>query len=123
MFERRDVWELSEENLWHPIIEWYARAVAAMQSRDRNDPTSWRYLATIHDTECQHYSWFFLPWHRIYLHYFERVIRQTIADLGGPSDWALPYWNYSDPDGSNVRKLPPRSGSGKCGLAIPIRCS
>lgn len=130
MFERRDVWELSEEEPWHPIIEWYARAVTAMQGRDGtalppddfvpSDPTSWRYLAEIHGTflsqsgwpsgatwnECQHFSWFFLPWHRIYLHHFESVVRQTIADLGGPDDWALPYWDYSDANRPNVRKLP-----------------
>ena len=132
MFERRDVWELSEEDPWHPIIEWYARAVTAMQGRDGmasppedfvpSDPTSWRYLAAIHDSfildkslwpqgatwnECQHFTWFFLPWHRIYLHYFESVVRQTITDLGGPDDWSLPYWDYSDPNKPDVRRLPP----------------
>jgi tyrosinase len=127
MFERRDVWNLSEEDPWHPIIEWYARAITAMQGRDGRDfadPASWRYLAAIHGVdreelprrhwprgatwnECQHNSWFFLPWHRIYLHYFERIVRQTISDLGGPGDWALPYWDYSDPERENVRRLPP----------------
>ena len=132
MFERRDVWELSEEKTWHEVIWWYARAVTAMQGRDGmasppedfvpSDPTSWRYLAAIHDSfildkslwpqgatwnECQHFTWFFLPWHRIYLHYFESVVRQTITDLGGPDDWALPYWDYSDPNKPDVRRLPP----------------
>jgi tyrosinase len=143
MFERRDIWELSEQDPWHPIIEWYARAVAAMQARDGtdfSDPTSWRYLANIHGVdlrelplsswprgatwnECQHNSWFFLPWHRIYLHYFEQIVRQTIVNLGGPDDWALPYWDYSDPDRENVRRLTPRSESSRCVPAIPIRCS
>jgi tyrosinase len=87
VFERRDVWELSEQDPWHEIIWWYARAVTAMQGKDGtdfSDPTSWRHLAAIHGIriprsswprgatwrECQHSSWFFLPWHRIYLHYF-----------------------------------------------------
>lgn len=124
MFERRDIWELSDEDPWHPVIEWYARAITAMQRRDEttfSDPTSWRYLAAIHGTdiprsrwprgatwnECQHSSWFFLPWHRIYLFYFERVVRQTVVSLGGPSDWALPYWDYSDSERPDVRRLPP----------------
>jgi len=124
VFERRDVWELgTEEDPWHPIIEWYARAVTAMQERngmDFSDPTCWRYLAEVHGSsiprgdwprgatwnECQHSSWYFLPWHRIYLHYFERVVRQTVSTLGGPDDWALPYWNYSDPRRPSVRRLP-----------------
>ena len=93
----------------------------SLKGRPRANPTSWRYLAAIHGTsiarsdwpqgatwhECQHSSWFFLPWHRIYLHYFERIVRRTIVDLGGPDDWALPYWDYSDPDRPKVRKLPP----------------
>lgn len=45
--------------------------------------------------QCQHASWFFLPWHRMYLHHFEKIIMGHVARLGGPADWALPYWNYS----------------------------
>jgi tyrosinase len=137
VLERRDVWELSEQDPWHEIIWWYARAVTAMQGRDGtdySDPTSWRHLAAIHGIriprsswprgatwrECQHSSWFFLPWHRIYLHYFESVVRRTIVALGGPGDWALPYWDYSDPQRPDVRKLPPRSESRGCLPAIRL---
>jgi tyrosinase len=122
MFERRDVWKLgSEADPWHPILRWYARAINVLKGRPRANPTSWRYLAAIHGTgiarsewpqgatwqECQHDSWFFLPWHRIYLHYFERIVRRTIVDLSGPDDWALPYWHYSDSQRPNTRSLPP----------------
>ena len=55
--------------------------------------------------QCQHGSWFFLPWHRIYLFYFEQIVTAAIVKLGGPSDWALPYWNYSDSN-ADARKLP-----------------
>lgn len=72
--ERRDVWVLSEESVWHPTIEWYARAVGAMKKRDTPDladPTSFAHVAAIHGTnltgsrwaagaelhECQHSSW------------------------------------------------------------------
>lgn len=44
---------------------------------------------------CQHQTWYFLPWHRMYISFFERIIMKHVADLGGPKDWALPYWNYS----------------------------
>jgi tyrosinase len=30
-----------------------------------------------------------------------------VIDGGGPSNWALPYWNYSDPTRPHVVKLPP----------------
>jgi tyrosinase len=46
--------------------------------------------------KCAHACWFFLPWHRIYLHFFEKTIMKIVAGLpNGPKDWALPYWNYS----------------------------
>lgn len=41
---------------------------------------------------CQHGTLMFLPWHRFYLHYFERTLRKQSHD---PS-LALPYWNYYD---------------------------
>jgi tyrosinase len=43
---------------------------------------------------CQHQSWYFLPWHRGYLIALEAQIRADVIKLGGPSTWALPYWNY-----------------------------
>jgi tyrosinase len=124
VLNRQDVWVLSTEAVWHPTIEWYARAVGAMQQRDTSDlgdPTSWAHLAAIHGTalpkdrwprgaklhECQHSSWFFLPWHRIYLHHFEKIVRATVTELGGPPDWSLPFWDYSDQARPDVRKLPP----------------
>ena len=82
---RRDVWGLEEEQSWHPILEAYAFAVAAMQERDSEDPTSWAYQAAVHGVatgeppddfrnQCQHRTWFFLPWHRMYLAYFEQIV-------------------------------------------------
>jgi len=44
--------------------------------------------------QCQHGSWYFLPWHRAYLAAFEAIVLDAIVKKGGPSDWALPYWNY-----------------------------
>ena len=40
--------------------------------------------------QCQHGSYFFLPWHRMYLYYFERILRAAAGDPG----LTLPYWNY-----------------------------
>jgi len=54
--------------------------------------------------QCQHGTWYFLPWHRMYLGFFESIVRQTIVDLKGPADWALPYWDYND--GQAGWKLP-----------------
>jgi tyrosinase len=40
--------------------------------------------------QCQHASDYFLPWHRMYLYYFERVLRAASGD----PNLTLPYWNY-----------------------------
>lgn len=75
-----------------------------MQSRSSSNPTSWIYQANMHGIPssetrrltawrtCNHGSFFFFPWHRMYLYYFERILRQASGD----PTLALPYWNYSD---------------------------
>jgi tyrosinase len=135
---RRDVWKLGSD--WHDTILWYARGVKALSQRSFEDMTSWRYLAAIHGIspqlwihngylkagepppntnefrnedadQCQHHTWYFLPWHRGYLRAFEKIVADAIAKLSGPKDWALPYWNYNDDKNANRLKLPPAFGS------------
>jgi tyrosinase len=55
--------------------------------------------------QCQHQSWYFAPWHRGYLLALEAQIRAAVVSLGGPSDWALPYWNYFGP--GDEYRIPP----------------
>jgi hypothetical protein len=52
--------------------------------------------------QCQHQSWHFFPWHRMFLFFFERIVRAAVLQVGGPADWALPYWNYDQPFPSNT---------------------
>lgn len=47
--------------------------------------------------QCQHQSWYFTPWHRGYLLALEAQVRADVINLGGPSTWALPYWDYFGP--------------------------
>jgi len=133
-FTRKNVWGLG--GTWAPPILWYARGVAAMRARPLAEPTSWRFYAAIHGfdktlwkqhssfsssdamptsaaikrfwLQCQHGTWYFLPWHRGYLHAFEANIRAAVIKVGGPSDWALPYWDYFR---ANQSKLPPAFAS------------
>lgn len=112
---RLSVWDLEREQPWHPILLAYANAIRELQQRADGDRTSWVYQAAIHGTsrspveqgwnQCQHGAWFFLPWHRLYLYYFERIVRSVVLSQSGPEDWALPYWNYDAGDDSNT--LPP----------------
>ena len=123
---RQDIWTLSLQDKWHPIIKAYALAVGVLKARDtdpshRNDPTRWSYQTAIHWDDdaparddflnkCQHGTWFFLPWHRMYLFHFEAILRSVIAadktiDDDTKATWALPYWNYSRND--QTLQLPP----------------
>jgi tyrosinase len=131
---RKNVWEVGDK--WADPILWYARGVAAMRTRALAEPTSWRFYGAIHGidqrlwrqlgylsqsdpmpssalrrafwNQCQHGSWYFLPWHRGYSLAFEANIREAVINLGGPADWALPYWNYFKP---NQSQLPPAFAS------------
>jgi tyrosinase len=100
-YVRRNVWTLPSGDR---TIEAYAKAVAIMKARDPSDPTSWSYQAAIHGTHaaatkplwngCQHGTWFFLAWHRMYVFYFEQIVRAAVVQAGEASDWALPFWDY-----------------------------
>lgn len=51
----------------------------------------------------------FLPWHRAYIYWYEVIVKSFVSKLGGPDDWALPYWNYSFYDGQGSPSRWPRS--------------
>ena len=109
---RQDIWQLETPDKWDAYSSAYADAVGEMKSRDANDPTSWTYQSAIHGTHsaeqkpdwnnCQHATWFFLPWHRMYILAFEAIVRDIVTKAGGPQDWALPFWDWT-----KNRALPP----------------
>ncbi|HEX2591013.1 MAG TPA: tyrosinase family protein [Rhizomicrobium sp.] len=102
-------------------LESLRRGVAVMKSRLPSDHKSWFFQGAIHAysdalyqdalardaklskvdsnrywNRCPHFgqaSADFVIWHRAYLHYFERVLRDAASD----PDLALPYWNYALP--------------------------
>jgi len=83
------------------------RGIQVMMSRPVTDPTSYRFQANIHGTtdsptttaqmqtwnQCEHASFYFLSWHRMYLYFFDRILRAASGD----SNLVLPYWNWTDP--------------------------
>jgi hypothetical protein len=71
------------------------------------DHTSWDAQRGIHSTfaqqtpivdQCEHGTLFFLSWHRMYLYWFERIIRAKSMDPA----FALPYWGYSPVGARNL---------------------
>ena len=86
-----------------PILRGYRRAIRAMRALRDTNPCSWFYQAAIHGTTdprnltawntCHTNSSFFWAWHRMYLYWFERIVRK----YSGMYDWAIPYWDWGNP--------------------------
>lgn len=120
---RRNIYALAQTADGRATIEAYRTGVKAMMAKPYSDVTSWRFQAAIHlpnpaDASdfaalpvelqlyldranlCQHRNLRFLPWHRMYVYFFERIVRKA----SGKADFMLPYWNYTD--SSAERALP-----------------
>jgi tyrosinase len=105
-FVRKDIGGLSAAD---PIIKSYSKAIKAMKALPTTNPLSWTYQAAIHGTTlsgshtswntCEHGTDYFWPWHRMYLYWFEEIIRHMSGDPG----WSLPYWNWTS---ASERQLP-----------------
>ncbi|MHB8217308.1 MAG: tyrosinase family protein [Candidatus Sulfotelmatobacter sp.] len=96
-FVRSDVGPMTATD---PILTGYSTAIAAMQGLPANDVRNWTYQAGIHYGStapmadwnmCQHGTHFFWAWHRMYLYWWERIVRK----YSGNPNWALPYWNWT----------------------------
>jgi len=104
---RRDIGGISAGD---QTITSYRTAIKGMRALPTNDPLSWDYQAAIHGTvimptlagwnSCEHGTYFFWSWHRMYLYWFERIIRKMSAD----NSWSLPYWNWTS---KSERQIPP----------------
>ncbi len=59
--------------------------------------SSYQNIAKIHGNnqfECQHHNHLFLPWHRLYLHEFEKIF---VSAQPGANKIGLPYWDWTQP--------------------------
>ena len=73
------------------VLESYKRAITAMLKLLPTDPRNWYRLALIHTVDCPHGNWWFLPWHRGFIGWFEQICRELSDD----PDFALPYWDWT----------------------------
>ena len=85
------------------LFQWYTHNVtggttkaAAINSVFGSGSSPEKTLAEAAWSTCQPHnapgvSDYFLPWHRMYVYFFERIIRKH----SGKAEFTLPYWNYS----------------------------
>ena len=85
------------------LFQWYTHNVkggttkaAAINSVFGGGSSPQKTLAQAAWSTCQPHnapgvSDYFLPWHRMYVYFFERIIRK----VSGHKEFTLPYWNYS----------------------------
>ncbi|KAF6153804.1 hypothetical protein GIB67_001037 [Kingdonia uniflora] len=90
----------------------FKEAVRLMKALPDDDPWSYKNQATIHCTYCNgafnqagsnvllqvHGSWLFLPWHRYYLYFWEKILGKLIND----PNFAVPYWNFDNPEAMSM---------------------
>ena len=93
----------NEESPLGWLFQWYTHAVKAATTKTAeirriytNPSDPHRALANETWDTCQaHFDLrdepYFLPWHRMFVYFFERIIAKVADD----KSFALPYWNYS----------------------------
>jgi len=69
----------------------YEVGIKKMLALPPTDGRNWYRNAFIHTLDCPHGNWWFPPWHRGYIGWFE----QTIRSLSGNPSFALPFWDWT----------------------------
>lgn len=84
----------------------YQKAYELMRALPDTDGRSLKNQAKLHCAYCDnnfyfpgneypleiHQSWLFLPWHRMFVYFHERILARLIDD----DSFALPFWNWDD---------------------------
>ncbi|URE26127.1 polyphenol oxidase [Musa troglodytarum] len=91
-------------------LDKYKEAVRRMKNLPAEHPWNYYQQANIHCQYCNdayyqqntddvpvqvHFSWIFLPWHRYYLHFYERILGKLIDD----DTFTIPFWNWDTKEG------------------------
>jgi hypothetical protein len=109
----RQMQALGPDNPMSWLWQWYTHFVNGTTTKSDEinrifgtTPTPQSSLANETWNTCQSHSGQnsnnFLPWHRLYIYYFERIVRQVC----GNQDFTLPYWNYTSSDPAQRGVLP-----------------
>ncbi|KAM7503764.1 hypothetical protein LguiB_002668 [Lonicera macranthoides] len=109
----------------------YSTAIKTMKTLPKTDPHNFWNQAIVHCAYCNgaykqlgfsdpkapggtkemavHFNWLFLPFHRWYLYFFERIVAKYTRGLEGQSvideDFALPFWNWDNAAGMEMPSI------------------
>ena len=94
---RKSVWDLSATEVTR--LQKAYQALRDLTVSKPSDPRGWMQQANVHCFNCSggydpsnveiHGGWWFLPWHRCYLHVHERILGSLIGD----PTFRLAYWD------------------------------
>lgn len=114
---RKNFYDLSDEEL-----EIFFKAIGFMRNNYQlRDPRQWDNYALTHALHCTepnpahqqvHWGWNFLPWHRGYLYFLERILADILTtefDIDG-TKFALPYWDWSSQHGMPNTRIREQAG-------------
>ncbi|XP_047309494.1 polyphenol oxidase, chloroplastic-like [Impatiens glandulifera] len=94
----------------------YTKALNLMKALPDSDPRSFKQQSNVHCAYCDgayqqvgfpnlelqvHDSWLFMPFHRWYLYFFEKILGNLIGD----PNFAMPYWNWDNPNGMQIPSM------------------
>jgi polyphenol oxidase len=112
---RKSVWDLSPAEATR--LQKAYQAMRDLTVSNPKDPRGWMQQANVHCFNCSggydpsnveiHGGWWFLPWHRCYLHVHERILGKLIGD----PTFRLAYWDW-DTYPSHAIVPPPFMGQG-----------
>jgi len=120
---RKSFYDLTDEE-----VKNLCRAIGAMRNNvPLNNAANWQNYALLHAFHCTdagvetsqvHWSWYFLPWHRGYIYFMERIaancLKQYYPDIDS-SNFAYPYWDWS-----NHQEMPNTKERIKAGIPSPL---
>eukprot|EP00249_Psilotum_nudum_P015873 c25564_g1_i1 orf=490-2328(+) len=96
-------------------VQKYVNAYTALRQLPANDPRRYAAQWNLHCALCDgayteagtsneyqvHNSWLFLPWHRWYVYFHERILAKLIKD----DSFALPFWSWDTPAGNTFPSI------------------
>jgi polyphenol oxidase len=115
-------------------LERLERAYALLRALPDSDPRSLWNQKNLHCLYCDnalyypgqqypleiHNGWYFLPWHRMFMYWHERILAKVLND----STFALPFWawdNQQDDTNPPGNVMPPQYTNPNSSLYDPIR--